>query len=112
MIPEEVERPEILARLHAALERRQSEGQERCIFGRIDRQALAVHLALLRGRNRNALQARARNERLLAKALDQGLGSLTRPEWAQLLRDQESMTVLQLEAGVERHALAQAANSS
>jgi membrane glycosyltransferase len=113
MIPEEVDRPEILARLHAALERRQSGGQERCIFGRIDPQALGVHLALLRGRNRNAPQARTRNQRLLAKALGHGLASLTRPEWVQLLRDPKSMTVLQLDGNVEQHAVAaQVVNNS
>lgn len=101
MIPEEVEPPEVLVRLHTALERRQSEGQQRCVCGRIDPRALGVHHALLRGRNPNAPQARARNQRLLAKALGQGLASLTRTEWARLLRDPESMTVLQLDGDVE-----------
>jgi membrane glycosyltransferase len=104
MIPEEVDRPEILARLHAALERRQSGTEKPCLFGRLDPQALGVHLALLRGRNRNALPARSRNQRLLAKARSQGLASLTRAEWARLLRDPECMTVLQLEGSLESHA--------
>jgi membrane glycosyltransferase len=97
MVPEEVEPPEIIVRLHGALERRQSGGEKRCVLGRIDPQALKVHVALLRSRNRNTAAARSRNRRLLEKALEQGPAGLTRTERSRLLRDPESMTILQFD---------------
>jgi membrane glycosyltransferase len=105
LIPEEIEPPEIIARLHDALERRQSGGEKRCALGRIDPQALGVHVALLRSRNRNTVKTRTRTRRLLEKTLKQGPTGLTRTERARLLRDPESMTILQFDRAANDSSL-------
>jgi membrane glycosyltransferase len=100
LIPEEIEPPQIIARLHAALKQRQAGRPDSNGFavGTNDPQALGVHVALLRGNTRKPPRARARNRNLLEKALQQGPGSLTRTERARLLRDPESLTALHLES--------------
>jgi membrane glycosyltransferase len=100
LIPEEIDPPEIIERLHAALKQRQGGRPDRVgfAFGTNDPQALGVHVALLRGSNRKPPRARARNRSVLEKALQQGPASLTRTERARLLRDAESLATLHLES--------------
>jgi membrane glycosyltransferase len=92
LIPEEVEPPEILRRLRAALDRRNgSQRPERFVFGADDAPGLGVHVALMRERHGKGRPARARNRNLLDKALAHGPQSLTSREKARLLRDAESV---------------------
>jgi membrane glycosyltransferase len=100
LIPEETDPPEIIERLQATLKQRQGGRLDRdgFAFGVNDPHALGVHVALLRGRNRTPLRARARNRNLLEKALRQGPATLTRTERARLLRDAESLAALHLES--------------
>jgi membrane glycosyltransferase len=96
LIPEEVEPPEILRRLRAALDRRNgSQKPETFVFGTDDAHGLGVHLALMRERRRKVRPARARNRNLLDKALTDGPQSLTSTEKARLLRDAESVIAFQ-----------------
>jgi membrane glycosyltransferase len=97
LIPEETDRPEILERLHAALEQRQRGRREPFVFGANDPHALGIHVALMRVGNRRPPRARARNRSLLEKALQQGPASLTGTERGRLLRDAESLAALHLE---------------
>jgi len=104
LIPEEVEPPEIIRRLHEALERRHHGGPERnrFVLGASDPHGLGVHVALMRGRQQRVPPARARNRALVDKALQEGPASLTPREKARLLRDAESMVAFQLGAGGAR----------
>jgi len=93
LIPEEMDPPEILRRLRAALDRRSgSRKPESFVFGADDAQGLGVHVALMRERHRKVRPARARNRTLLDKALVHGAQSLTSREKARLLRDAESVS--------------------
>jgi membrane glycosyltransferase len=96
MIPEELAPPEIIERLHAALQRRGADRQERdgFISAAIDPHILAVHVGLLRGRTPRSPAAAARNRDLREKALNDGPASLTHSERALLLQDVENLVAL------------------
>jgi membrane glycosyltransferase len=99
LIPEEIDPPEIIQRLRAALERhRIGGGARQDVFGANDPHGLGVHVALMRGRYREVPPARARNRPLLERALRQGPSSLTAAEKGRLLRDAATMVSFQLGA--------------
>jgi membrane glycosyltransferase len=95
LIPEEADPPEIIQRLHAALERRHADrGRHGHATGPREFAGLEVHAALMRGRHHRLPPARERNRSLVEKALQQGLGSLTLTEKSRLLRDAASTAEL------------------
>jgi len=99
LIPEEIDPPEILQRLRAALERCRDGDRKRddFVFGAKDPHGLDVHLSLMRERHRRPPAERPRNPSLLDKALTLGPGSLTPREKARLLRDTASVLAFQLQ---------------
>ncbi|HEV8439597.1 MAG TPA: glucans biosynthesis glucosyltransferase MdoH [Methylomirabilota bacterium] len=104
LIPEESDPPEIIERLRVALKQRQGGRLDTggFILGTNDPRALGVHIALLRGRNRQPLPARPRNRTLLERALQRGPASLTPTERVRLFRDAESIAALHSEHAAGR----------
>ena len=100
LIPEELEAPDIVNRLHAVLAERHAYRVNGFVFAALDRAALAVHGSLLRGKSPKSAPAVQRNRELLEKALSSGPKSLSAAERARLLKDVDSMAALHL--GVAR----------
>ena len=97
LIPEEIEPPEVVKRLHAALAERRADRRSGFVCAALDRAALAVHGGLLRGKTPKSLPALEYNRELRQKALSLGPKSLSASERARLLKDVESMAALHLE---------------
>jgi membrane glycosyltransferase len=94
LIPEELDPPDIVKRLHAVLPNRQAYRVNGFVFAALDRAALAVHGSLLRGKSPKSPPAVERNRELLEKALTAGPKSLSAAERARLLKDVDSMAAL------------------